>query len=198
MTNATRDMFREAPRTGPWIIGYAVSIGAAFAANASGTLPPRQVALLWIPIVICTAMIVYTSWRRHRMLGTLSPAVRRFWPRMVLSAGFMFLAYCLLAYAQMVGEWSAHAQTLVAALSALGFAGMIWCVHQYVIDETDEYLRAQAIRQLLVASFVALIVSLAWATLLPLFGMKSIGIGLVVLVWFAGLGIGRLVNEMRP
>lgn len=196
--SATRNLSREAPRTGPWIIGYAVSVGATFAATGSGAVTPSQAPWFWIPMVICTVMIVWTSWRRHRVLGTLSEAVRRFWPRMVAASAFMFLAYCLLAYAQMIGQWSEGAQALVAALPALGFAGMVWSVHQYVIDETDEFLRAQAIRQLLVASFVTLVVALAWSTLAQLLGKSSGGVGLVVLLWFGGLGIGRLVNEMRP
>lgn len=195
---AARDLYLEAPRTGPWIIGYVVSIGAAFAATRSGAVTPSQAPWFWIPIAVCTVLIVWTSWRRHRIIGTLSAAVRRFWPRMIASAGFMFLAYCLLAYAQMVGQWSMSAQALVAALPALGFAGMIWCVHQYVLDETDEFLRAQAVRRLLVASFVTLTVSLAWSTIAQLLAVESRPIGLVVLVWFGGLGIGRLFNEMRP
>ena len=196
--DTARESSREAPRTGPWIIGYAASVGATFAATGSGAVTPSQAPWFWIPIVICTAMIIWTSWRRHRILGTLSVSVRRFWPRMVASAAFMFLSYCLLAYAQMVGHWGASAEALLAALPALGFAGMIWCVHQYVVDESDEFLRAQAIRQLLVASFVTLIVAIAWSSIAQLVGMRSGPIGLVVLLWFSGLGIGLLVNEMRP
>lgn len=197
MTNTARAILRDAPRTGPWIIGYVISVAAAFAVSAVGALAPARMPLFWIPIAVCTAMIVYTSWRRHRLLGTLSPAVRRFWQRMVISAGWMFSAYCLLAYGQMVGGWSDRAQAWTAALPAVGFAGMIWCVHQYVIDESDEFLRAQAIRQLLIASFVTLICALAWSAVLPLFGMKGGGVGLVVLIWFGGLGVGRLRIEMN-
>ena len=32
------------------------------------------------------------------MLGSLSDAVRKFWRRIVVFAGFMFLSYCLLAF----------------------------------------------------------------------------------------------------
>ena len=82
MTAATRDLVLRAPKTGPWIIGYAVTLGLSFSLFYSGTITdPRIGALVWIPIAICTAMMVWTSWRRHRLLGTVSDAVRAFWRR---------------------------------------------------------------------------------------------------------------------
>lgn len=198
MTETTRDIAERAPKTGPWIVGYVVSIGGAFTAASSGVVSePRTAMLFWIPIIACTAMIIYTSWRRHRMLGSLSGAVRRFWRRMVLSAGFMFASYCLLAFAQMVGNWSADAIAFVALLPIAGFAGMIWSVHQYAVDENDEYLRALSIRQLLIASFVTLMLALLWGGLAQAGLPVSNSIDLVILFWFGGLGIGRLYNELR-
>ena len=199
MMTSTRELVSQTPKTGPWIIGYVLTFAALMAANALGfTLEPQMAPLVWIPLVGCTGMIIYTSWRRHRMLGTLSNAVKTFWRRMVTSAGFMFASFCVLAYAQMVGQWGQQAEQILLAMASVGFAGMIWCVHQYVADESDEYLREQSVRQLLIASFVTLIVALGMSTLAPFFGGGSPALGLVVLLWFGGLGIGRLVNEMRP
>lgn len=199
MTAATRDLVLSAPKTGPWIIGYAVTLGLSFSLFYSGTITdPRIGALVWIPIAICTAMMVWTSWRRHRLLGTVSDAVRAFWQRFVVSAGFMFGSFCLLGYAQTAGKWGAQAEYVIAILPNLGFLGMVWSVHRYVIDEVDEYLRAQAIRQLLIASFFTLTVVVIWATLANARVLGNGWVGLVLLFWFAGLGVGRLYNELRP
>lgn len=199
MTTAARDIALRAPKSGPWIIGYAASIAITFVAGANGLIAgPRAAIPFWIAILACTGMIIYTSWRRHRMLGTLSKAIKTFWVRIVLSAGFMFASYCLLAYAEMVGQWDDAAIELVAVLPNFGFAGMIWSVHQYWVDEKDEYLRARAARQLLIASFTALIGAAIWSAAATA-GMVTPGhIGSVILLWFGGLGIGRLVNELRP
>lgn len=199
MTTATRELALQAPKTGPWIIGYAVTLGLSFALFYSGTITdPAIGALVWIPIAICTAMMVWTSWRRHRLLGTVSDAVRTFWRRFVSSAAFMFGSFCLLAFAQMVGKWGPQAEYVIAILPNLGFFGMVWSIHRYVLDEVDEYLRSQAIRQLLIASFVTLAAVVLWATLANAKVLGNGWVGLVLLFWFAGLGVGRLCNELRP
>ncbi len=197
--SSSRELFQQAPRTGPWIIAYVVSIAAvSLAANAGIVDGPGPAAPFWVAILGSTGMIIYTSWKRHRILGSLSDAVRSFWRRIVISAGFMFASYCLLAYAQMVGQWSEGLVEAIAFLPIVGFVGMIWCIHQYVLDESDGYLRAQSIRQLLIASFVTLVVGTACSALAQAELIGSVDIGLIILIWFGGLGIGRLVNEIRP
>ena len=199
MTAATRDLVLNAPRTGPWIIGYAATLGLAFALTYGGVVTdPRYGSLLWVPIALCTVMMVWTSWRRHRLLGTVSDAVRAFWRRFVVSAAFMFGSFCLLAFAQMVGKWGAQAEYVIAILPNFGFLGMVWSVHQYVLDEGDEYLRNQAIRQLLIAGFLTMTAVVLWASLANAKVLGNGWVGLVLLFWFAGLGAGRLYNELRP
>ncbi len=204
--NAARELNQQAPRTGPWIIGYIVSLGAGAAASAHGIITnPAATAPFWGAMIICAAMIVYTSWKRHRLLGTLSAAVRSFWRRIVPAAGFMFASFCLVAAGQAM-TWDAQTLRIVSLLPLVGFAGMIWAIHQYTADERDEYLRSLAVRQLLVASVVTLLGALLWAGLQigglvasPGIGLVTSGdIGWVLMLWFAGLGIGRLVVEMRP
>jgi hypothetical protein len=196
--NPTRELTRQAPRTGPWIIGYAAAIGALFAGIVNGIVTgPASAAPFWAAIVGCTVMIVVTSWKRHRLLGTLSAAVRSFWRRIVPSAAFMFAGYCAVGVGQGLG---ADRPVIVglALLPILGFAGMVWAIHQYTIDESDEYLRSLAVRQLLVASFVTLAGSLVWWALEQGGVTSGSNISFVVLLWFAGLGIGRLAVELRP
>ena len=198
MTASPHDISRSGPRTGPWIIGYAVSFALVSAVAAGGYITSaREAAPFWIPIIICTVMIVYTSWQRHRALGTYSRAARLFWRRFVGSAGLMFVSYCVLAYGQSAG-WGASAQRVFMTLPMVGFAGMVWAVHYYPLEETDEYLRNQSLRQIAIASFVALIGALVWSAIASSGVGTSGSLGYIVLLWFGGLGIGRLVNEMRP
>lgn len=198
MTN-TRDLALSAPKTGPWIIGYAASVGTALFLTSAGLITDTRIgAMLWIPMLICVVMVVYTSWRRHRLFGTLSTASRIFWRRIVMASVFAFAGFAISgALWEVVGReelWS----KLLALLPYAGFAGIVWSVHQYIADETDEYLRAQAIRQTLIAGFVTLMVASVWGG----FGYTGLvgpgWVGIIILIWFGGMGFGRLVNELRP
>ncbi|MCR9180476.1 MAG: hypothetical protein NXH71_09635 [Erythrobacteraceae bacterium] len=204
--DTARELTRQAPRTGPWIIGYIVSLGAGAAASAQGMITsPAATAPFWAAMLCCAGMIVYTSWKRHRLLGMLSLAVRSFWRRIVPSAGFMFVSFCLLAAGQAM-VWDTQTLRIVSLLPLIGFAGMIWAIHQYTADERDEYLRSLAVRQLITASFVTLMGGLLWAGLQMAGLAINLGVGLVtsgdigwvLLLWFAGLGVGRLLIELRP
>jgi hypothetical protein len=197
--STSQNLVGQAPKTGPWIIGYVLSISATFFVIGRGLVSDPQLAVLfWIPVLVSVAMIVYTSWKRHRLLGTLSGAARKFWRRIVCSSALMFSGYILNA-----AVWQAYGAIrpwieLSAFLPYIGFAGMIWSVHQYIVDEEDEYLRAQAIRQALTASFVSLIAAAIWGGLAHAHLLPPGWVGFGILLWFGGLGVGRLYVEMRP
>lgn len=198
MTVEARDIARKAPKTGPWIIGYALSVGAAFFATGSGLVTnPAIGALFWVPMLLCVVMILFTSWRRHQMLGTLSPASLGFRRRMVAAGVGTFLGFCAMGLVEQFAGRGSILLSLAAILPFAGFAAIIWCVHQYVADEGDEFLRDQATRQILIASFVTLVVAAIWGGL-SYSGLVGGGwLSLVILIWFGGLGIGRLYNEMQ-
>lgn len=195
----SRELALRAPKTGPWIIGYAASVGTALFLTSSGLITDLRIgALLWLPMLVCLVMIVQTSWRRHRLFGTLSAASRIFWRRILIASLFAFAGFAISGTVwESIGRdalWS----KLLALLPYAGFAGIVWCVHQYIRDESDEYLRAQAVRQTLVAGFFTLIVASLWGGL-GYAGLVGPGwVGIVLLIWFAGLGVGRLCNELRP
>lgn len=196
---ASQELSGRAPKTGPWIIGYAVSVGLAFYLTGSGIVTDTTVgSMLWLPVALCAAMVVITSWRRHRLLGTLSPAVRAFRTRIVAACVVAFLGFAVSGIVwDMVGRQALWTR-LLALLPYIGFAGIIWSVHRYIGEEQDEYLRAQSVRQILIASFVTLTIASLWGGL-AYAGLTGQGwVGIIILVWFAGMGVGRLVNEMRP
>lgn len=195
----SQELSGRAPKTGPWIIGYAVSVGLAFYLTGRGIVTNTTVgSMLWLPVALCAAMVVVTSWRRHRLLGTLSPAVSAFRTRMVAACVVAFLGFAVSGIVwEMVGRQALWAR-LLAMLPYIGFAGIVWSVHRYIAEEADEYLRTQSIRQTLIASFVTLTIASLWGGL-AYAGLTGPGwVGIIILVWFAGMGVGRLVNEMRP
>ena len=195
----TQTLIRQAPKTGPWIIGYAACVAVSFAVVSGGLVTDTRIGMLsWIPMLLCVGMIVFTSWKRHKLLGTLSSASRAFWRRIVTSSLLMFGGFAVSAL--LWEQWGATARfvSLAGLLPYAGFAGMIWSAHQYIVDETDEYLRMQAIRQVLIASAVTLLVAALWGGLANARLLSPGWIGMVILIWFGGMGLGRLYNEMRP
>lgn len=198
MTQA-QELTRQLPKTGPWIIGYALSVAAAFAATGSGLVTdPRIGWAFWAPMLLCLIMIVYTSWQRHRILGAYSAASRKFWQRLVMSVSLGFAGLIISGVVWSNSDEITPATRLLGLLPYLGLAGIVWCVHQYIADENDEYLRWQAVRQTLIASSFTLLVAALWGGLAYSSLLPSGWVGVVLLIWLGGLGIGRLYNEMRP
>ncbi len=195
----SQDLLRQAPKTGPWIIGYVVSLAVVFGVTGSGLVTDVRIGMLfWVPIIASVVMIIYTSWRRHRSLGTLSAASRTFWLRMVSASILMFAGFAISGLVWQNAGTPTQQMLLLGLIPYVGFIGMIWSVHQYIVDERDEYLRMQAVRQTLIASFTTLSVAALWGGLAYAKLISSGWIGIVILIWFGGLGLGRLYNEMRP
>lgn len=192
------ELTRQSPKTGPWIIGYVVSVAAAFAITGSGIgIEPAFGWLLWAPMALCLIMIVYTSWQRHRILGAFSTASRKFWQRMVVSALIAFGGLIVTGVVWTSYGNDSMALRLLGLLPYLGLGGIVWCVHQYIADEADEYLRWQAVRQAMIAACFTLLIAAAWGGL-AYAGLLSNGwVGIVLLIWLGGLGIGRLYNEVQ-
>jgi len=85
---------------------------------------------------------------------------------------------------------------LVAILPALPIIGIFGAIGRYLIEEQDEYVRMLMVRQILWASGLTLSFATVWGFLdnFRLVGHAD-GYWLIV-IWFAGLGIGGIVNKL--
>jgi hypothetical protein len=194
----SQELVRQAPKTGMWIIGYALSAATAFLTASYGLVTSTAIKqLFWIPMLLCAVMIIVTSWRRHRLLGTLSNASLTYWRRIVTASCFAFAGFAVSAILwQNFGD-DQPGLNLLGLLPYLGFAGMVWAVHQYIVDESDEYLRTQSIRQVLIASFITLMLCIIWGGLNYAQILPAGSTGMALLLWFAAMGIGRSYIETR-
>lgn len=123
-----------------------------------------------------------------------SPAQRRY-TRLVL---LLSIIYALLLFAavyllsrQLVSGALAY---VVGVLPALPVTGFFLAMGRYLIEEKDEYLRALQIRQLLIATGVALAASTIWGFLEGFDLVPHVVAYAWPIVWFAGLGLGSCVN----
>ena len=125
-----------------------------------------------------------------------TPAQRRYNRRvLLLSIAYalsLFLAVYLLSRHLIAGP----AAYIVGVLPALAVSGFFWMMGRYLIEETDEYLRMLQIRQLLIATGIALTAATIWG-FLEGFELVPHVVGYVwPIVWVASLGIGACVNKL--
>lgn len=84
----------------------------------------------------------------------------------------------------------------IAALPALSIIGLFAALGRYLVEEQDEYLRMQMVKQALWASGFAL----SWATLWGFFHafglVDQFDVNWISVVWFFGLGFGAIANEV--
>lgn len=124
-----------------------------------------------------------------------SPAVRRYQMRL---AGFMAAYFGAIVGVGML--FRAHPPTswiavAIAILPALPILGVFWAVMRLTVEEPDEYLRHQFVRQCMIATAFCLAVTTVWQSLInyDVLPPGNGGFG-PAFFWFLGLGLGAIWN----
>jgi hypothetical protein len=84
---------------------------------------------------------------------------------------------------------------VVAGLPAIPIIGIFAAIGRYLVEEQDEYVRMLMVRQTLWASGFALSAATIWGFLESFDLVGRVDGYWVVVVWFLGLGLGRIVNR---
>jgi hypothetical protein len=84
---------------------------------------------------------------------------------------------------------------LVAALPAFPIIGIFFAMGRYLVEERDEYVRMLMVRQTLWASGFALSVATIWGFLESFEVVGHVDAYYIAVIWFAGLGVGSLINK---
>lgn len=126
-------------------------------------------------------------------------ARQRYSLRMILFMGaYAALLFGSKALFQSVQDNPALAYGL-AILPALPVLGVFWAMGRLLIEEQDEYIRDQLVRQSLIATGFALSVATIWGFLESFDLAPHIDAYFTAILWFAGLGVGSCVNWLvRP
>jgi hypothetical protein len=85
----------------------------------------------------------------------------------------------------------------IAVLPALPLIGVVWALGRFLIEETDEYQRALAVRKMLVASGFLLVVATIWGFLEEFGLVPHLPAYWCFIVWCIGLGVGAGWNKLR-
>ena len=84
----------------------------------------------------------------------------------------------------------------IAILPALPIIGIFVAMGRYLVEENDEFVRMLMIRQTLWASGFALSAATVWGFLENFDLVGHVDGYYIVIAWFAGLGIGGLMNKL--
>ncbi len=85
---------------------------------------------------------------------------------------------------------------LVAVLPAVPIIGIFAAIGRYLVEEKDEFVRMLMVRQTLWASGFALSAASVWGFLENFDLVGHVDGYYVVIAWFFGLGLGRVVNKL--
>jgi len=125
-----------------------------------------------------------------------SPAQRRYVMR-VLAAMVGYIATLFLAEILIDDRGlSGPLAWLVALLPGLCVASVFWAIGRLLIEETDEYLRSLLVRQMLVATGLTMVVATIYGFLENYRLVGHIDAFYLTVLFFAGLGVGAVVNKL--
>jgi hypothetical protein len=126
-----------------------------------------------------------------------NPAQKRYQKRVIalslLYAAFLFAVTWLFRHSPPEGPvaW------LLALLPALPLLGIFGAMGRYLMEESDEYLRAIETHKALIASGFMLSVTTCWGFLQSFEILPHVDFYWAAILWFGGLGLGGCVQALR-
>lgn len=181
-----------------WVIAFMVGMfGTAFFLSFTDIVPqPWGTAVIILPMLLLVPL-VRAAEHMTRVTGCASAVATRYNRRM-LATSFAYVIGLGVAISLFRGQdISKPVAALLSLLPTLPILGMIWAMGRYVIEETDEYLRARTITAALVATGILLAIATFWGFLTTFEVAPAVPMWMAVPVWALGLGIGQLVNKVR-
>jgi hypothetical protein len=131
------------------------------------------------------------------MAKVKSLAVRRYLIRLfTLMSLYIFLLYIAVRFLNRPEPISGILAYTLGILPALPVIGIFWAVGRLLIEIDDEYQRLLLVRQILVATGLALASATAWGFLEQFNLVTHIPAYYWAVIWFGGLGVGALVNRL--
>lgn len=127
----------------------------------------------------------------------LSPSIRRYYRRFFGAMAVYLVS--LIGAKLLVRHELAEGPLLwpLALLPGLAIIGAIWAIALRVIEMEDEYLRMLMVRQLLVATGIALAFCSVWGFLENFALVPHLELFWVVIIWMVSLPLGGMFNRIR-
>jgi len=181
-----------------WIFAFVGGMfGTAFFLKTTAFVPqPWSMAVLIAPMLLLIPL-VRAAEAMQRQTGCASAAAVRY-NRRILFASFLYvigLGGALMLFRD--SQVSKPVAALLSLMPTLPVFGIIWAMGRYIIEESDEYLRARTVNAALVATGLLLAIATFWGFLTTFGVAPDVPMWAAVPVWCFGLGIGQFVGKVR-
>ena len=181
-----------------WGIAFSVAMPAVAVANANEVFAEPWRSILSLAALSLVVPMAVSSLRYRRAeREALSPVMQVYTRRMMIAIA-LYTVIALAAFTNYERLAPGSALMWLAALApTVPLLGMIWALVRYVTEETDEYLRHQAVMAALIGLGLVLVVGTLWG-FLETFGLvPHVWSWWVFPGWAIGLGIGQLWMKAR-
>jgi hypothetical protein len=181
-----------------WAIAFSVAMPAVAVANANELLAEPWRSIVSLAALSLVVPMTVSSLRYRRVEGETPGPVLRAYNRRIAIALALYTVVALIAFTNYDRLAPGSALMWLAALApTVPLLGMIWALFRYVTDETDEFLRHQAVMAALVGLALVLVVATLWG-FLETFGLvPHVWNWWVFPGWAIGLAIGQLWMKVR-
>ena len=121
---------------------------------------------------------------------------RRYLLRLGSSIAFFGLAIMAARYLTTNGLVDGSMVWLVALIPGLAMLGVVYAFGMLIFEQKDEFIRMLIIRQVLIATAVALSFAIVWGFLEEFGLVAHVYTHYVAIAWIIGFSLGGLVNRI--
>lgn len=180
-----------------WAVLFILAMAGAAAASIFELVrPPWSWVLALLAMSLVVPMVV-SSRRRVEAEGCMTPALRAYNNRVLIAGGLYMVSFWIAANIYNGARPAAAVLWVLALVPVVPLLGMIWAMVRYVRDETDEYLRHQAIMAALAGLTLVLVLGTVWG-FLETFGLvPHVWSWWVFPVWAVGMGASQCWAKVR-
>ena len=108
---------------------------------------------------------------------------------LLMMTGYVLILLGCVSYAKAHGPLSGPEGYLIALLPALPIIGVFAVMGRYLVDETDEYIRARFVQQALIATGLTLSIATAWGFLENFDLVPHVYTYYAAIIWFGCQGL---------
>ncbi len=126
-----------------------------------------------------------------------TPAARRHNRRVLWAAVAYALTLIPIVYVVRHGLVAGPGRMALAVIPALPLVAMFASYARYLSEETDEYIRALVVRQILAATTIAMVCAVVWGFLTDLGGAPPLATYWIAFIWVVAQGVSAIIYKVR-
>ena len=124
-----------------------------------------------------------------------SPASRRYKQRIAIAMGAYLVSLFAAEYLISRGLVDGPLMWTLALIPGVVVTGAFYAIAMLIIEQRDEFMRMLVVRQVLIATGIALSIATIWGFLENFELVPHIDSYWVGILWFFGFGVGGFVNK---